>query len=99
MASMVLLDWTNDQVEKPGQLGRMEVYPTSGRRSLMLQHDLQHGTTTLEPDQHEEPEESLAALSELGAFYPLIAYPAPADDVEPQDAVDSMIMAGLTTGY
>jgi hypothetical protein len=96
---MVLPDWTNDQVEKPSLLGSMEVYPTSGRRSPMVQHDLQHGTTTLEPDQQEETEESLAALSELGAFYPLIAYPALADDVEPEDAMDSMIMAGLTTGY
>jgi hypothetical protein len=65
----------------------------------MLQHDLQHGTTTLEPGQGEQTEESLAALSELGAFYPLIAYPAPADDVDPEDAIDSMILAGLTSGY
>jgi hypothetical protein len=40
-------------------------------------------------------DESLAELSELGAFYPLITYPAPANDLEDEEALDPLIAAGV----
>jgi hypothetical protein len=53
------------------------------------------GTATLDA-YRESADESLAALSELGAFYPLISYPAPADDLEEEEeTLDPLIMAGL----
>jgi hypothetical protein len=51
------------------------------------------GTAVLESYQ-ERADESLAAISELGAFYPLISYPAPADDLEDEQALDPLV-AGL----
>ena len=51
-------------------------------------------TATLE-SYHEGEDESLAALSELGAFYPLITYPAPANDLEEEETLDPLIMSGL----
>jgi hypothetical protein len=53
------------------------------------------GGTALLECYGERTDESLAAISELGAFYPLISYPAPADDVEDEEALDPLIMAGL----
>jgi hypothetical protein len=41
-------------------------------------------------------DDSLAELSELGAFYPLITYPAPANDLEDEEALDPLTMAALT---
>ena len=51
-------------------------------------------TVMLEP-YRDRVDESLAELSELGAFYPLITYPAPANDLEDEEALDPLIAPGL----
>jgi hypothetical protein len=55
---------------------------------------MQSATAVLEPYREGE-DESLAELSELGAFYPLITYPAPANDLEEEETLDPLIMTRL----
>jgi hypothetical protein len=67
---------------------RGEEVPMNGTDSM------RPATATLE-GYHEGADESLAALSELGAFYPLITYPAPANDLEDEETLEPLVSAGL----
>lgn len=61
----------------------------------MNENDSTRSATAMLEPYRERADESLAELSELGAFYPLITYPAPANDQEDEEGLDPLIVAGF----